>query len=137
MSSKLDPFFDDVFKLLTYQGLSYRTVCKSLLGLGVEISPQALRSWYVRRTQKISLRSNALPFRSFSSSKVLPVVPLQEGLFPSVEEGAASPIRSSRSLVSIADGPLSLMIQAEEQKLAAAAPMRTYLVPKKQVVHHP
>nr|WP_319563624.1 hypothetical protein [uncultured Rhodoferax sp.] len=131
MTSKLDPFFDDVFRQLTNEGLSYRTVCKSLLGMGVEISPQALRSWYVRRTQKIAMRSSALSSRALNSSKSIPAVAFQSGLFASREEGAVLVNRSSNPLVSATDGPLSLLIKAEEQKLAAATPMQNYLLPKK------
>lgn len=132
MASKLDPFFNQLFEQLTVEGLSYRTVCKFLLGMGVEISPQALRSWYVRRTQKIARRSNALPSRAFNSSKAIPGAPLQSDLFASRKEGAVLVNRSSNPLVSATDRPLSLLIQAEEQKLAAATPLQNYLLPKKK-----
>ncbi|MDD2811066.1 hypothetical protein [Rhodoferax sp.] len=132
MTSKLDPFFNQLFEQLAGEGLSYRTVCKSLLSHGVEISPQALRSWFVRRTQKIAQRSSALPSRACDSSTVIPDLRLQSGLFSSGEEGAALPNRSSSASVSTADGPLSLLIKAEEQKLAAATPLQSYLLPKKK-----
>ena len=57
MASRLDTFFDIVFDQLKRQGQSYRTVCGYLLVEGVEISPQALRSWYLRRNRKIAARS--------------------------------------------------------------------------------
>ena len=132
MTSKLDPFFDDVFRQLTNEGLSYYARCASpCWGMGVEISPQALRSWYVRRTQKIAMRSSALSSRALNSSKSIPAVAFQSGLFASREEGAVLVNRSSNPLVSATDGPLSLLIKAEEQKLAAATPMQNYLLPKK------
>lgn len=135
MTSKLDPFFNQLFEQLAGEGLSYRTVCKSLLSQGVEISPQALRSWFVRRTQKIASRSNALPSRVFSSSTAIPGAPFQSGLFASREEGTAVANRSSGPLSGATDGPLSLLIQAEEQKLAAPSLTQSYLLPKKKPLH--
>lgn len=61
MSSKLDPFFTVLFDQLNQQGLSYRAVCKYLKCEGVVISPQALRSWHVRRSQKLMARAMTLP----------------------------------------------------------------------------
>lgn len=57
MSSKLDPYFNELFDQLNEQGKSYRSVCGNLLMMGVEISPQSLRSWHVRRMRKITSRS--------------------------------------------------------------------------------
>jgi len=60
MSSKIDPHFAHVFEQLNGRGLSYRAVCTQLLGMGVEISHQALRSWHLRRSRKITVRSAAI-----------------------------------------------------------------------------
>lgn len=57
MASRLDPFFSTLFEQLNEQGLSYRTVCNQLLDKGIEISPQALRSWHLRRARKIASRA--------------------------------------------------------------------------------
>lgn len=61
MASKLDPYTYELFEQLNNRGLSYRSVCNNLLGMGVEISAQSLRSWHVRRSRKIAARSSALP----------------------------------------------------------------------------
>lgn len=60
MSSKIDPFSSLVFQELNERGMSYRAVCTLLLSNGVEVSHQALRSWYVRRSQKIKKRKTGL-----------------------------------------------------------------------------
>lgn len=57
MSSKLDPFFSKIFELLNEQGLSYQSTCSFLEIQGVKISPQALRSWYLRRNRKLMVRA--------------------------------------------------------------------------------
>ena len=135
MTSKLDPFFSQLFDQLAGEGLSYRTVCKSLLVQGVEISPQALRSWFVRRTQKIANRSSALPMGHFNSHAAISVQPIQAGLFSKREEGAALATSSSSPLVSTTAGPLALRIQAEEQKLCAPSHEQNFLLPKKKLGH--
>lgn len=68
MSSILDPFFTELFERLNQQGLSYRAVCKYLKSIGVGISPQALRSWHVRRSQKLMARAQTLPLSHISQS---------------------------------------------------------------------
>lgn len=60
MSSKIDPFSSLVFQELNERGMSYRAVCTLLLSKGVEVSHQALRSWYMRRSQKIKKRKTGL-----------------------------------------------------------------------------
>lgn len=59
MASKVDPFFALVFEQLNGRGQSYRSVCEVLLDQGVEISPQALRSWHLRRSRKIAERAGS------------------------------------------------------------------------------
>ena len=49
-----------LFDQLNLKGLSYQTVCQMLLKQGVKISPQALRSWHLRRSRKIAHRSSLL-----------------------------------------------------------------------------
>lgn len=61
MASKIDPFRAEVFEQLHGYGLSYRSVCGYLLDKGVEVSPQALRSWHLRRSRKISSRGTLIP----------------------------------------------------------------------------
>lgn len=62
MTSKLDPLFEQVFEQLNDRGLSYRSVCDQLLlHQGLKISPQALRSWHLRRSRKISERAGSRP----------------------------------------------------------------------------
>jgi hypothetical protein len=68
MSSVLDPYFAELFIRLNQEGLSYRAVCKYLKSIQVEISPQALRSWHVRRSQKIVARAQSLPLSNISQS---------------------------------------------------------------------
>lgn len=61
MTSRLDPFFATLFEQLNEHGLSYQTVSRQLsLMHGVCVSPQALRSWHLRRTAKIAKRTQSL-----------------------------------------------------------------------------
>ena len=143
MSSKLDPFFSQVFHQLMQEGLSYRTVCKSLLASGVEISPQALRSWYVRRVQKISSRTTALPPGYSSVFQSAPVGQLQTHLFPQEKNSSGEYERVERvervgKIARVTDffateqhGPLAEQIRIEEQKLSApAADQKRFLLRK-------
>jgi hypothetical protein len=61
MASKIDPFRAEVFEQLNAFGLSYRSVCRFLLDKGVEVSPQALRTWHLRRSKKIRSRGALIP----------------------------------------------------------------------------
>lgn len=61
MASRLDRFFTQLFDQLNQQGLSYRTVCGYLKTVDVVISPQALRSWHIRRSQKLMERAARVP----------------------------------------------------------------------------
>lgn len=61
MASKIDPFHTEVFEQLNAFGLSYRSVCGFLLDKGVEVSPQALRTWHLRRSKKIRSRGALVP----------------------------------------------------------------------------
>ena len=61
MTSRVDQFFSQVFDRLNRQGHSYRNVVGYLASEGVNISAQALRSWHVRRSQKLTARAARLP----------------------------------------------------------------------------
>lgn len=61
MTSRLDPYFSTLFEQLNEHGLSYQAVSHQLsLMHGVCVSPQALRSWHLRRSAKIAKRTQSL-----------------------------------------------------------------------------
>jgi hypothetical protein len=60
MASRLDPHLIQIFERLHERAESYRTVCAWLTEVGVRISAQALRTWHIRKTQKISGRKQLL-----------------------------------------------------------------------------
>lgn len=74
MSSRLDPYFSQLFVQLNDQGLSYRTVASELLqSSGIAVSPQALRSWHLRRTAKLAKRAKGLMAVDAIKSSLAPV----------------------------------------------------------------
>lgn len=79
MASKIDPFRAEVFEQLNAFGLSYRSVCGFLLDKGVEVSPQALRTWHLRRSRKINSRGTLIsqdrPSSQAERSSSLPAPP--------------------------------------------------------------
>lgn len=119
MASRLDPFLQVLFDQLNHQGQSYRTVAENLLRMGVEISPQSLRSWHVRKMHKIAQRAVS---QTAPLARALPVpsTPTPTRQVPA----AASPLRATP--LRPTDGNLvhrSLRAQiAEEEKLLAARP---------------
>lgn len=135
MSSKLDPFFNEVFDQLTREGLSYRTVCKFLLGQGVEISPQALRSWYVRRAGKIAKRSGALSPQHANIRRGTKSGIVQPELFVGKEEGGVLAAKPVIAEFRATDGPLKMRIQAEEKKLCTPSLEQSFLLQKKKPDH--
>ena len=131
MSSKIDPFFDDVFRLLSHQGLSYRGVCAFLLAQGVEISPQALRSWFIRKLKNIAKRASGL---AVSPSAVLDIAPGSTGqtsLFKAKEGGDAVSHRLGADSRKQAIGPLAEIIQEEEEKLITRSFDKGFLIRRK------
>jgi hypothetical protein len=56
MTSKIDLHSELVFEQLNEFGMSYRAVSDLLLKRGIEVSHQAVRLWYLRRTEKIKKR---------------------------------------------------------------------------------
>ncbi|MDR3453022.1 MAG: hypothetical protein P4L96_09485 [Rhodoferax sp.] len=131
MASRLDPFLQVLFDQLNGQGQSYRTVAANLLLMGVEISPQSLRSWHVRKMRKISHRS-ASPAPLVATRSSAPSIPTRQ------VSAAASPPKTAP--VCPTDGNLvhrSLRAQiAEEEKLLAARPFfqtsSVFPVPRKR-----
>ena len=138
MTSRLDPFFSTLFQQLNEQGMSYRAVCKSLCLQGVRISPQALRSWHVRKVLKIESRAMKMPPVQVLAMKPVDLVPgvtvsnalPTEDRYLSVKSRAAPPTSAYQGL-------LQEQIQEEEQKLLHASPvtgLSGYLVPRKRAV---
>ena len=119
MSSRLDPFFAPLFEMLNKQGLSYRAGCVYLAGEGVQISPQALRSWHLRRSKKLVTRSQKLPTsHGFGPSDLVLGAPgrgkaTQTALFPNGDS------QSDRVSVNSVDS-LQRQIHEEEHRLASA-----------------
>lgn len=136
MSSRLDPFFRVVFDQLNSQGLSYRFVCASLLEEGVTISPQALRSWHLRRGRKIAARSQqaiAPALRAGSTTAAGSVV--LEIKLPIREQTMAAPAGHA-SHASLCEGraPLQAQIEDEERRLLLqSAGQNCFPVRRKQV----
>lgn len=119
MTSRLDPFFSSLFEQLNQQGLSYRTVCGLLLSQGVSISPQALRSWHLRRSRKIAARSQqaiAPALRAGSTTAAGSVV--LESKLPIREQTMAAPAgHASHASLSEGRAPLQAQIEDEERLL--------------------
>ena len=118
MSSRLDPFFRVVFDQLNSQGLSYRFVCASLLEEGVTISPQALRSWHLRRGRKIAARSlqTMAPVRA-PAPGVTPASAPIDGIVQKQEQARAAPVIHVSHSLSAGLTPLLAQIEEEERRL--------------------
>lgn len=118
MTSRLDPFFHLVFEQLNAQGLSYRSVCASLRLEGVTISPQALRSWHLRRSRKIATRSlqTMAPVRAPVSSVTPASAPI-DGIVQKQEQARAAPVIHVSHSLSAGLTPLLAQIEEEEQRL--------------------
>lgn len=119
MTSRLDPFFNSLFDQLNREGLSYRTVCKYLLSDGVKISPQALRSWHVRRGQKIAKRTMQLEpvAELLGTSK-----PTERDLMlDAIHKEATSPLTAPVIDAALTSElrPLRAQIEEEERNLSA------------------
>lgn len=131
MTSRLDPFRQVLFDQLNTQGQSYRTVAANLLLMGVEISPQSLRSWHIRKMRKISLRS-ASPAPSVATGAAAPSVPTRQVPPAASRLNAVHPLQTGGKAVHP-----SLRAQiAEEEKLLAARPFfqtsSSFPVPRKR-----
>lgn len=119
MTSRLDPFFSSVFQQLNEQGLSYRTVCGYLLiQEGVSISPQALRSWHLRRGRKIAARSQQ------AMGPVLAPAPGSTPARASLDrtvrmrgQAMAAPVAQTSHMLSAGHAPLLAQIEEEERRL--------------------
>lgn len=61
MTSRLDPYFSQIFQKLNQEGRSYHFVREYLKSEGIEISRQALWSWHTRKSQKLLMRSLKYP----------------------------------------------------------------------------
>lgn len=137
MSSRLDPFFAEVFERLNQQGLSYRSVCGYLSSVGVKVSPQALRSWHIRRSQKLVARSVSMPSGHVFGS----VTALKDSGFTA--NGLLQANRATIHAVEVkvepgsqtasSPGRLQVQIEQEERKLALHTQNLgvNFLVPRK------
>lgn len=119
MASKIDPFRAEVFEQLNAFGLSYRSVCGFLLDKGVEVSPQALRTWHLRRSRKINSRgtliSQDLPSSLAGRSSSLPA--------PSTRRPNATPPKAALPTPGQARNSASKLkhqIEEQEQRLSAS-----------------
>ncbi len=113
MASKLDPFHDELFDQLNNRGMSYRSVCNILLGMGVEISAQSLRSWHVRRSRKIAARSGVSP--SVMNRSTIAPVDLPAGTQPR----KTTAVQQARPMASFVEkDALQKEIAQQEQGLA-------------------
>ena len=118
--------------------MSYRAVCKSLCLQGVRISPQALRSWHVRKVSKIESRTMKMPPVQALAMKPVNLVPGVAALnaLPTEDRYLSVPSRAVPPTLAY-QGLLQEQIQEEEQKLLHASPvtgLSGYLIPKKRAV---
>jgi hypothetical protein len=139
MTSRLDPFFSTLFQQLNEQGMSYRAVCKSLRLQGVDISPQALRSWHVRKVLKIASRTIKMPPVQALAMEPVDLVPgvAVSNALPTEDQYLSAPARAAAP-TSVCQGLLQEQIQEEEQKLlhaSTATGFSGYLVPKKRAAN--
>ena len=119
MSSKIDPFSSLVFQELNERGMSYRAVCTLLLSNGVEVSHQALRSWYMRRSQKIKKRKSALLgalVSEPSSTSNLSVAPVPRPPKPTISRQTA-PTASAKTLAPKKFSEIQESIEKEQEIL--------------------
>lgn len=134
MSSRLDSFFSVLWLQLNEQGMSYRMVCKFLRLQGVEISPQALRSWHVRRMRKIAQRVIAMPPVLSKYTTNVNGLNSTIGLPPAPAKDLQKPVAKCAAVRILGRGSsLQEQIQMEEQKLLqtlAATGVSGYLIPK-------
>lgn len=119
MTSRLDPFFSSLFQQLNQHGLSYQAVCNDLLSRGVSISPQALRSWHLRRSAKIAERSQksiapgARPAATMAPADIAPHdLP---GRQQQTLESSAGHLKGDSQSAGFA--PLQAQIEEEERRL--------------------
>ena len=133
MSSKLDPFFSKLFELLNEQGLSYQATCNYLAIQGVTISPQALRSWYLRRNRKLMLRAQLRPAQQdldlgklvFATGRAVESI---EG------RSLVTEARTNGVLTGGTHKKLEMQIQEEEKRLTSGIPFgqKGFLIKKKE-----
>ena len=118
MSSRLDPFFRVVFDQLNKQGSSYRSVCCYLLSQGVTISPQALRSWHLRRSAKIAARAlqTMAPVRA-PAPGAAPASDSLDGTLLLREKTVAAPVIHASQSQSAGHVSLRAQIAEEERRL--------------------
>lgn len=118
MSSRLDPFFRIVFDQLNVQGMSYRSVCAFLLAEGVSISPQALRSWHLRRSRKIAARSLQImaPVPAPAPGAAPASAPI-ESMVQIREQARAAPVAHASHSLSAGLASLQAQIAEEERRL--------------------
>ncbi len=126
MTSLLDPYLSMVFKKLHEHGLSYQVVSKDLSLIGVSVSPQALRSWHLRRVAKIAKRTKDLIFNSTDNADSAPIgiqVPVVPSslLLPSSRgdaiDSVAAQVKGGRTVLSQCS-ELHAQIKEEERRLS-------------------
>lgn len=115
MASRLDPFFATLFEQLNGQGLSYRTVCNQLLDKGIEISPQALRSWHLRRARKIASRAQQRMHAGSCQEQVIAAAPVQRPAAIAMQSLATAAMAADRKIAK--PSQLQSQIEAEERQL--------------------
>lgn len=130
MSSKLDPFFAVLFDLLNQRGASYKAASLFLATADIKISPQAVRSWHIRRSKKLQARAEKLP-PTFGQ------INLFEGNIKKgeidISPRALFTERSSPSRQAVSIGGLDMQIKEEERRLLSATPFSQtgFLIPRK------
>jgi len=125
MTSRLDPYFSTLFEQLNEHGLSYQTVSRQLsLMHGVCVSPQALRSWHLRRTAKIAKRTQGLMVACASKAGS----GLSQGQSTALPSSPPLQMQTTKSVISqvqereavLAQRPqLQAQIREEERKLSS------------------
>ena len=106
MSSRLDPYFKQIFEMLNKQGYSYHAVCEQLKFFGVNISRQALWSWHTRRTNKLLERSK----------KLAPTFNLEEKYGSSLRSPESNNVlKNLIPTVSARNSSLTALIECEEK----------------------
>lgn len=138
LASKLDHFSDVLFDQLNLKGMSYRAVCQNLLTLGVEISPQALRSWHLRRARKIAFRGSLLTLSCVSDEQpdmtVIDHVTVVPGAIRKLNDpGVVNSLSSVHVTADAALQPIRDRILEEERNLLShSSSSPGYLIRKKQ-----
>jgi hypothetical protein len=119
MTSKIDLHSELVFEQLNELGMSYRAVSDLLLKRGIEISHQAVRSWHLRRTEKIKKRKSILLGASVgesSSKSNLSVAPVPRPPKPTIHRQTAR-TASAKTLAPNKFSEIQESIEKEQENL--------------------